>query len=186
MCVRERKRSTPTCGISTSGTWLPGKESASDAGPWVDHGTGDCPLESDGTGENAMSRETVEALHTGLWKNPGGRQGMFIHWNCSIRDIMRSHISRWIVETVKEAYTPADCQYDRVTAHEVRALSASWAYNCQVALPDILSAAFWRSSGVFQNWYLHDMACIADGMSTLGPVVVAQHVVDPGHLHPPP
>ena len=26
----------------------------------------------------------------------------------------------------------------------------------------------------------------ADGLSTLGPVVVAQQVVDPGHLHPPP
>ena len=100
----------------------------------------------------------------------GGRQRMFIHWNRSIRDIMRSHISRWIVETVKEAYTQADRRYDLVTAHEVRALSASWAYNCQVALPDILSAAFWRSSGVFQNSYLRDMACIADGMSTLGPV----------------
>ena len=187
MCVHERKQhSTPTCGISTSGTWLPGEESASDAGPWVDHGTRDCPLESDGTGENAMFRETVEALHTGLGKNPGGRQRMFIHWNRSIRDIMRSPISRWIMETVKEAYTQADRQYDRVTAHEVRALSASWAYNCLVALPDILSAAFWRSSGVFQNSYLRDMACIADGMSTLGPVVVAQHVVDPGHLHPPP
>ena len=116
----------------------------------------------------------------------GGRQRMFIHWNRSIRDIMRSHISRWIVETVKEAYTQADRQYDRVTAHEVRALSASWAYNCQMALPNILSAAFWRSSGVFQKLYLRDMACIADGMSTLGPVVVAQQVVDPGHLHPPP
>ena len=116
----------------------------------------------------------------------GGSQRMFIHWNRNIRDIMRSHISRWIVETVKEAYTQADREYDRVTAHEVRALSASWAYNCQVALPDILSAAFRRSSGVFQNTYLRDMACIADGMSTLGPVVVAQQVVDPGHLHPPP
>ena len=93
---------------------------------------------------------------------------------------MRSHISRWIVE----AYTQADREYDRVTAHKVRTLSASWAYNCQVAVPDILSA-FWRSSGVFQNSYLPDMACIADGMSTPGPVVVAQQVVDPGHLHPP-
>ena len=104
----------------------------------------------------------------------GVRKRMFVHWNRNIRDIMRSHISRWIVETVKEAYTQADREYDRVTAHEVRALSASWTYNCQVALPDILSAAFWRSSGVFQNSYLWDMACIADGMSTLGPVVVAQ------------
>ena len=65
--------------------------------------------------------------------------------------------------------------------NEVRALSASWPYNYQVALPDILSAAFWRSPGVFQNSYLRDMACIADGMSTMGPVVVAQQVVDPGH-----
>ena len=32
-------------------------------------------------------------------------QRMFIHGNRNIRDIMRSHISRWIVETVKEAYT---------------------------------------------------------------------------------
>ena len=55
-----------------------------------------------------------------------------------------------------------------------------------LSLPDILSAAFWRSSGVFQNSYLRDMACITDGMSTLGPVVVAQQVVDPGHLLPPP
>ena len=31
-----------------------------------------------------------------------------VHWNRNIRDIMRSHISRWIVETVKEAYTRAD------------------------------------------------------------------------------
>ena len=53
------------------------------------------------------------------------RQRMFIHWNRNIRDIMT--ISLWIVETVKEAHTQADREYDRVTAHEVRALSASWA-----------------------------------------------------------
>ena len=111
--------------------------------------------------------------------NPGGRQPLFIHWNwnSTIRDIMRSHISRWIVETVKGVYTWADREYDHVTAHEVRALSASWSYNCQVALPDILSAAFWRSPGVLQNSYRGDMACIADWMSPLGPGAVAQQVV---------
>ena len=72
MCVRERKHSTSTCGISTPGTWLPGEESATDAGPWMDHGTGDCSLESDGTGANVMSRSTTEALHPGLGKHPGG------------------------------------------------------------------------------------------------------------------
>ena len=66
MCVRERKHSTSTCGISTSGTWLPGEESATDAGPGMDHGSWDCSLESDGTGANVMSCVAAEALHTGL------------------------------------------------------------------------------------------------------------------------
>ena len=72
MCVRERKHSTSTCGISTSGTWLPGEVSATDAGPWMDHDTWDCLLESDGTGANIMSRATAEALHMGLGRNPWG------------------------------------------------------------------------------------------------------------------
>ena len=42
--VRSRKHATTTCGISTFGTWLPGEESATDAGPWMDHGTWDCLL----------------------------------------------------------------------------------------------------------------------------------------------
>ena len=180
MCVRERKHSTSTCGISTSGTWLPGEESAV---PGIAHLN---PTEPERMLCPVRQLKLYIRDSERIGGGGGGGQRMFIHWNRSIRDIMRSHISRWIVETVKEAYTQADRQYDRVTAHEVRALSASWAYNCQVALPDILAAAFWRSSGVFQNSYLRDMACVAEGMSTLGPVVVAQHVVDPGHLHPPP
>ena len=175
-----------TCDISTAGTWFPYEEPATDTGPRMDHGAQDCLLESYGAGENACPVRQLKLYMRDSERIRGGRQRMFIHWNRNIRDIMRSHISRWIVETVKEAYTQADRQYDRVTAHEVRALSASWAYNCQVVLPDILAAAFWRSSGVFQNSDLRDMACVAEGMSTLGPVVVAQHVVDPGHLHPPP
>ena len=40
-----------------------------------------------------------------LYLRDSERIRMFIHWNRNIRDIMSSHISRWIVETVKEAYT---------------------------------------------------------------------------------
>ena len=126
MCVRQRKCITTTCGMSFDGNWFPSEESATDPGPWVDHRTGDCPLESDGSGENAVLCQTVETLLTGLRKNPGGgggRQRMFVHWNRNIRDIMRSHISRWIVETVKEAYTQAEGEFDRVMAHEVSPVS---------------------------------------------------------------
>ena len=71
-------------------------------------------------------------------------------------------------------------------AHEVRALAASWAYSSQLTLPDTLSTAFWKSSRVFQNAYLRDMASITQGMATLGLVVVVQHAVASGPLHPPP
>ena len=105
------------------------------------------------------------------------RSRLFVHWNPRIRDISRSHISKWIVEVVKHAYTSLDFPLpDHVTAHEVRALSASWAYASHVALEDVLSACSWRSSGVFQNNYLRDMSLCTDGLRSLGPIVVAQKV----------
>ena len=85
-CVRQRKHTATTCGISVAGIWFPSEESATDPGPWMDHRAWDCPLESDGSGENAVPCQTVETLHTGLWKNPGGRQRMFLPWNRNIRD----------------------------------------------------------------------------------------------------
>ena len=155
--IRSRKHATTTCGISTFGTWLPGEESVTDAGPWMDHATGDCPLDSwsstygtlkesgggggggwgwgwgvwwgvggvcvvgggcvcGGCGGGCGVGGGVGGGGWGGWGGwgvggvggGGGSQRMFIHWNCSFRDIMRSHVSRWIVETVKEAYTQAD------------------------------------------------------------------------------
>ena len=54
-------------------------------------------------------------LVTGSWifghepaSGLGGLTALFIHWNQAIKYIMKSHISKWIVETVKEAYTRAD------------------------------------------------------------------------------
>ena len=108
----------------------------------------------------------------------GGRTRLLLHWDPLIDDFQRTHVSRWLVEVVKEAYTRADLEYDDdIRAHELRAIASSWAYVNQVRLEDILAAASWRSSGVFQGSYLRDMSSIADGMATLGPIVAAQHVV---------
>ena len=72
MCVSQRKHTATNCGISVAGTWFPSEESATNPGPWMDHRARDCPLESDGSGENAVSCQTVETLHKGFRKNPGG------------------------------------------------------------------------------------------------------------------
>ena len=82
-----------------------------------------------------------------------------------------------IIKVVKTAYLSNNQELDeRITAHELWALAASWAYTSHIALEDVISAAFWRLSGVFQHCYLWDLAPIADEMSFLGPVVAAQHV----------
>ena len=74
-CVLQRKHTATTCGFSVAGTWFPCEESITDPGPWMDHRAQDCPLESDGSGENAVSRQTVETLHTGL----GGGQSAYVY-----------------------------------------------------------------------------------------------------------
>ena len=181
VCILKRKYPAPKLVSLLPEAGFFGQEPATVTGSRMNHSPRYGSFQPGWTRENVMSVQTTQAISKGYRKNPGGggggggHQRLSIHWNRAINGIMRSHISKWTVETVKEAYTRADRdQEDRVTAHEVRALSASWAYNCQVALPDILSAAYWRLSGVFPNSYLHDMASIADGMSTLGPVGVAQ------------
>ena len=94
----------------------------------------------------------------------GGHQHMFIHCNGNIRDIMRSHMSRWIVETVKEAYTQADREYDRVTAHEVRAFqlhgrtNVRWPYltSCRQHFGGHLGSSRIR---IYATWPVSLMAC---------------------------
>ena len=64
------------------------------------------------------------------------------------KDISKDTISRWISYTVKLAYrklTKRDISFLKIKAHEVRALSSSWAFFDKVPLNDILQAAVWNS-----------------------------------------
>ena len=83
------------------------------------------------------------------------------------------------MEVVKEAYERADLTVECVIAHEVRTISASWAYLNQIPWDDILSVAFWRSQGAFQRCYLRDLAHSSGKISILGPVMEAQAMVQP-------
>ena len=83
-------------------------------------------------------------------------------------------MSRWLVQLVKEAEGRADLDIEHVTAHEARAVSVSWAYLNQIPLEHIISSAFWRSQGFFQQHYLWDLAQTSGDMAMLGPIVAAQ------------
>ena len=139
----------------------------------VHHYTRDRSSQSTRARTAAVSRQASWTVHPGY----GGLHQLFVRWDENIINISRAHVSRWMVETIKEAYNRVDLDLDRVWAHQVWARSSSWAYLNQIPLDNVLAAAFWRLQGVFQRHYLRDLAQSSGYMFTLGPVVAAQAVV---------
>jgi hypothetical protein len=91
-----------------------------------------------------------------------------------------AHISNWLVRVIRRAYEEEDVMTDqnfKATAHDIRALSTSWAATNGVPMDEILAAASWRSSSVFTSHYLKDMCHQAATLHSLGPVVAARQVV---------
>ena len=139
----------------------------------VHHYTRDRSSQSTRARTAAVSRQASWTVHPGY----GGLHQLFVRWDENIINISRAHVSRWMVETIKEAYNGVDLDLDRVWAHQVWGRSSSWAYLNQIPLDNVLAAAFWRLQGVFQRHYLRDLAQSSGYMFTLGPVVAAQAVV---------
>ena len=103
---------------------------------------------------------------------------LFVHWRPSLTDIKVSHISRWIVKCILDAYSTEGLDPpDRVRAHELRALAGSWAHWNGVSVEDIKQALCWKSDGVFQNSYLRSLSSVADGLHRLSPLVAAGALV---------
>ena len=100
-------------------------------------------------------------------------------------DISAATISRWIKATIKFAYSkisPGDLNEFQVRAHELRALSSSWAFFNHAPLEEVLSAAFWRSATTFSSFYLRSFSSEVNNLHSLGPLVAAQRVVTPSSL----
>ena len=103
------------------------------------------------------------------------------------QDISKASVSRWVSYTIKLAYntiklayrklTNRDISFLKIKAHEVRALSSSWAFFDKVPLNEILKAAVWNQSSMFSKFYLRNMSQQAAEPQKWGPIVVAQKVV---------
>ena len=61
-----------------------------------------------------------------------------------------------------------------VSAHEVRALSASWGVFRGVPMDSIMEACTWRAKSTFSDFYLRDMCSFLDDMFVLKPSVAGQ------------
>ena len=75
--------------------------------------------------------------------------------------ISPSTISRWNVDTVRFAYEQkCSSMSNKICAHELRALSASFAWLNGVPLDAVLRAGVWCSEDSFIRFYLRDTAGI--------------------------
>ena len=115
---------------------------------------------------------------------------LFVHWKPSRSECTPMDISKWIVRTVKLAYEKSSTddqslKLARVTAHEVRALAASWALFNGAPAADVLQAGTWRSKNSFISFYLRDMAQESVSLNSMGPISSGQLIVAPPRLETP-
>ena len=73
--------------------------------------------------------------------------------------ISKDTIARWIVSTIKQAYSSGDKTYpDKPSAHDTRKLAVSWALFNGASIKEIMKAAHWSQENSFTNFYLKDVA----------------------------
>ena len=91
-------------------------------------------------------------------------------------DIHKNTISGWIRQLLHFVYSAATGDMlplaNRVT-HEVRAMASSLAFRGNVPLEEIMQACSWQSPSTFTSFYLRDLHVVQEGLSRLGPLVVA-------------
>ena len=105
-------------------------------------------------------------------------------------DIRPATLSSWLEQTILLCYKQADQQaldLVQVKAHDIRAFAASKAFYGGVSVDQIMQACHWKAHNAFTNFYLKDLTWSDnDNNMYLGPVVVAQQVLDPSpqNSHP--
>ena len=96
------------------------------------------------------------------------------------QDLAKSTLSRWVRYAIKHAYSSISKNPSRLLkprAHELRALSTSWAYVNYIPLEEILKSAVWSSSSLFASHYLRDFREQTENLRAMGPIIAAQKVV---------
>ena len=97
-----------------------------------------------------------------------GRKKLFISYKPSKTDeIKKATISSWIVKLIRLAYAtegsnPCALELHKVSAHEVRALSASTSVFRGMNADIIMQSCTWRARSTFSDFYLRDMCSLLD------------------------
>ena len=96
------------------------------------------------------------------------------------QDLAKPTLSRWVKYAIKNAYDTISknpLSLFKPRAHELRAISASWAYMNYIPLEEILKFAVWSSTSLFASHYLRDFREQPENLRAMGPIIAAQKVV---------
>ena len=96
------------------------------------------------------------------------------------QDLAKPTLSRWVKYAIRNAYDTISKNPNRLfkpRAHELRAISASWAYMNYIPLEEILKSAVWSRSSLFASHYLRDFREQTENLRAMGPIIAAQKVV---------
>ena len=91
----------------------------------------------------------------------------FLHLPSKTHEIKKATISSWIVKLIRLAYAtegsnPCALELHKVSAHEVRALSASTSVFRGMNADIIMQSCTWRARSTFSDFYLRDMCSLLD------------------------
>ena len=96
------------------------------------------------------------------------------------QDLAKPTLSGWVKYAIKNAYDTISKNPNRLfkpRAHELRAISTSWAYMNYIPLEEILKSAVWSSTSLFASHYLRDFREQTENLRAMGPIIAAQKVV---------
>ena len=96
---------------------------------------------------------------------------LFVSLRTPTRPLSKNALSYFLRSVILQSLPSPPTSSSSVRAHTVRFVSTSAAFSRNVALPDILAAATWRS------FYLRDVQFTLNTGFALGPVVAAGAVV---------
>ena len=88
------------------------------------------------------------------------------------RALSKNAVSFFLCEVIHEAEAGRP-EVGPVRAHCIRGVSTSAAFHRNWSVASVLESATWRSNSVFVSFYLRDLQHEFDGISSLGPFVVA-------------
>ena len=104
-------------------------------------------------------------------------RSLFLSPRTPMRPISKNALNYFLRSVILQSLTSPPSSSSSVRAHSIRSVSTSAAFSRNVALYDILAAATWCSSTVFNSFYLRDVQFTSVNGFGLGPVVVAGAVI---------